>query len=94
MPQAQAQTNSLGTPEQAVSSGKVILGGKIGGIAQAGLRILRPFSVAFLLLYGFYMAVGIAFGQGDARDLVSFILGAMVAVAAPMIASIFTGWTS
>ena len=60
------------------------------GVFDHGLKWLRACIGMFLLLYGLYLGVSVAFGQAESGQIVSFFVGAMIALGAQAIAGLYT----
>ena len=82
--------NSDGLVDQAKQKIKAALydGGGGWGVFEIGLSVLRTTVIWYLVFYGIYLGISMAFGKGDAQALVSFLLGTIVALTA----SIFAGF--
>jgi phosphoglycerol transferase MdoB-like AlkP superfamily enzyme len=53
------------------------------------VKLVRVAVLNFMLIYGLYLGISLAFGQTQATDLTTFLLGAIIAVSAGFIAALF-----
>ncbi|MFZ5807219.1 MAG: hypothetical protein ACOY3I_08450 [Verrucomicrobiota bacterium] len=59
------------------------------GIFDVGLDAVRTFVVFFLIFYGLYLGLSVAFGQSEPGAITAFFVGSMMALGAQAVAGLF-----
>lgn len=73
--------------QQALFSGG---GSDAEGVFDVGLSWLRGLTIMFLGLYGVYLGVSLAFGQADGAGIARLFFGAMMALGAQTVSTLYT----
>ena len=58
-------------------------------IGRDCVRMVRVCVLNFMLIYGLYLGVSLGFGQTQAQELTTFLLGAIIAIGAAFVAALF-----